>query len=135
MQFFDEIRLGESQTQVDAQYVNLRWLQRTMGSSSVFPSPKPYPEACEGAATFVINQGLQKTCATPISGDLGGYGSVYNALNLNGVGSTVTATVDVAWCALLLPVLCARALATSSLHPHYVLRHFCFAVQPRHCGL
>ena len=71
---------------------DLSSLQARLADRAVFPSPSPYPDACQGASTYIVQRGLSKTCNTPVSGDLG----AYNIFSLNGVSSTVSLTVNVA---------------------------------------
>ena len=75
---------------------DLSSLQARLADRAVFPSPSPYPDACQGASTYIVQRGLSKTCNTPVSGDLGAYGTAYNIFSLNGVSSTVSLTVNVA---------------------------------------
>lgn len=72
-QLYAELRLPESTALVASLYTALTGLQTLMASSTVFPGTA-YPEACQDAAEYVINQGLTKTCATSITADLGTYG-------------------------------------------------------------
>ena len=91
---WSDVRYNDSVLQVEAASAALTDLQSRTSSSAVFPSPSPYPAACEGAAEYHINLGLTMKCTTTFHVDGGPAAGAANFFTHGSVSTTIDVTTS-----------------------------------------